>query len=83
MIEAINTFGACMVKAPWSGSGKGVFRVDNKNYRVYSNWIRSVIQKQGSVVCERFLDKVQDFALEFYSDGKSVKYVWPWIFFNN
>lgn len=83
VIEAINTFGVCMVKAPWSGSGKGVFRVDNKNYRVYSNWIRSVIQKQGSVVCERFLDKVRDFALEFYSDGKSVKYVGPSIFFNN
>ena len=83
VLATIEWFGVCMVKAPWSGSGKGVFRVDKENYRVYENWIRSIISKQGSVVCEKYLDKVQDFALEFYSDGCSIRYVGPSVFFNN
>ena len=79
----LKKYGECMVKAPWSGSGKGVFRINKVNYSNYLNWIRSTIRKQGSVICEQYLDKQQDFALEFYSDGKSIKYIGPSVFFNN
>lgn len=83
VIDAVSMFGECMIKAPWSGSGKGVFRVDKGNFKIYYNWIRGIIQKQGAIICEKYLNKVQDFALEFYSDGKNVKYIGPSIFVNN
>lgn len=33
-------------------------------------WINRIIRSQGSIVVERFLHKVADFALEFWLDGK-------------
>lgn len=73
----------CMIKAPWSGSGKGVFNVTAENFHVYLPWIKGTLKKQGSVLCEVFLNKVQDFAMEFYSDGHSVRFVGYSVFENN
>lgn len=73
----------CMIKAPWSGSGKGVFNVTNQNIQNYTPWIKGTLKKQSSILCEVYLDKVQDFAMEFYSDGKVVKFVGYSVFENN
>ena len=73
----------CMIKAPWSGSGKGVFNVNTENFQVYLPWIKGTLKKQGSILCEVFLNKVQDFAMEFYSDGESVRFVGYSVFENN
>ena len=55
----------CYLKMPWSGSGKGVYHViephgDNHVPR----WIDGALKRQGSLLCEVGLDKVQDFAIE-------------------
>lgn len=39
------------------------------------NWIEGAFNKQGMISIESGLDKVQDFAMEFYSDGQgTVRY---------
>ena len=52
-------------KAPWSGSGKGVFWSSGVLTPSLSGWCKRVIEKQGSVMGEVAYDRVQDFAMEF------------------
>ena len=52
-------------KAPWSGSGKGVFWSSGQLTPSLSGWCKRVIEKQGSVMGEVAYDRVQDFAMEF------------------
>ena len=73
----------CIIKAPWSGSGRGVFKVDQNNYKGYKDWVRSIIEKQESVICEKYLNKKMDFAMEFYSDGHAIKYIGLSVFSTN
>lgn len=62
----------CILKAPWSSSGRGVFRVNAPCHAMALQRATGIIRKQGYIMGEVFYDKVQDFALEFYSDGTSV-----------
>lgn len=52
-------------KAPWSGSGKGVFWSSGQLTPSLSGWCKRVIDKQGSVMGEVSYNRVQDFAMEF------------------
>ena len=52
-------------KAPWSGSGKGVFWSSGQLTPSLSGWCKRVIEKQGSVMGEVAYNRVQDFAMEF------------------
>lgn len=61
-----------MLKAPWSGSGRGVRRMrchdDHDDLAVASpllNWAKRVIERQGGVMVEPWYDKVVDFGMEF------------------
>lgn len=58
----------CLLKAPWSGSGKGLYWV-NGYEDLLEKWSRKIIGKQNCVVGEPLYNKVEDFAMEFYSDG--------------
>lgn len=60
-----------VVKTPYSSSGRGLLWLsEGKMTDKDRKWIEGAIRKQGMVSVERALDKVQDFALEFYSDGE-------------
>lgn len=65
----VNAFAAkheeVVFKAPWSGSGKGVFWSSGQLTPSLSGWCKRVIEKQGSVMGEMAYDRVQDFAMEF------------------
>ena len=67
-------WGSIILKSPWSSSGRGVRTWDGicPNTR---RWMEKVIRSQGHIMAERFLDKVVDFAMEFYAanDG-AVRY---------
>jgi hypothetical protein len=52
-------------KAPWSGSGKGVFWSSGLLTPSLFGWCKRVIDKQGSVMGEVAYSRVQDFAMEF------------------
>ena len=55
----------CYLKMPWSGSGKGIYRViDPTGDNHVPRWIEGALHRQGSLLCEVGLDRVQDFAIE-------------------
>ena len=63
-----------MLKSPWSSSGRGVMSVmgiyDEKIVRAASG----IIRNQGYIMGEKMQEKVLDFAMEFYSNGESVRF---------
>lgn len=74
--QALSDFGKIVVKAPWSSSGRGIRFIDNEMNDYQQRWIRNVIASQGSVVIEKYCNKVKDFGMEFESDGKGqVRYL--------
>ena len=61
----MNRHPGCYLKMPWSGSGKGIYRViDPQGDRHVLHWIEGALRRQGSLLCEVGLDNVQDFAVE-------------------
>lgn len=74
--------GGCYVKSPWSSSGRGVFDATLMGEEELMRRCDGIIRRQGSVMCESRLDKVEDFATLFYSDGTKVSHVGYSAFFN-
>ena len=63
------THGDVMFKMPWSGSGRGLRRVEQSMSPHQRGWIRQSILKSGCIMAEPFASVVQDFAMEFYCNG--------------
>jgi len=59
----------CLLKAPLSGSGKGLNWCKGTFTPFISGWCARVAASQGGIVAEPIYNKVADFAMEFYSDG--------------
>ena len=57
-----------LLKAPWSGSGKGLRPGKGEYTSHIQGWSNRVIKNQRCVVGEPWLDKVKDFAMEFFCD---------------
>lgn len=60
----------CLLKAPLSGSGKGLNWCKGIFTTFISGWCARVAASQGGVVGEPIYNKVEDFAMEFYADGR-------------
>lgn len=60
---------SCLLKAPLSGSGKGLNWCKGIFTPFISGWCARVATLQGGVIAEPIYNKVEDFAMEFYSDG--------------
>ena len=74
--DAVNSYGEAMLKQPWSSSGRGLRKV--------SPAVLLSGERGESVVVERFLHKVCDFALEFWLDGRGgVEYRGLSLFYTN
>lgn len=74
----------CVLKTPWSCSGRGIRLIKSGMYDLFSPWIASVIKKQGGIICEAYFNKIQDFALEFYIDNdRNIEFVGYSVFKNN
>lgn len=56
----------CYLKLPWSGSGQGIYRVLDMDDAHLWQWCRGGLRRQGSLLCEVGLDKLQDFATEWH-----------------
>ena len=68
--SALTAYPETMLKAPYSSSGKGL-RWGHAVYEpVLANWCRRILKSQGGVVVEPLYNKVEDFAMEFYADGR-------------
>lgn len=57
--------GRTVMKSPWSSSGKGLMMADKDCARA---WMERTVRREGAVVCERWMDGRQDFAMEFRID---------------
>jgi len=55
-----------LLKMPLSGSGKGLIRILGAITDKQGDWCRRVIREQGGVVAEPVMQRVADFAMEFY-----------------
>ncbi|MCM1520588.1 MAG: hypothetical protein NC098_07355 [Lachnoclostridium sp.] len=71
-LSFISTYGRCYVKSPWSGSGRGVFSTAELPGGALRRRIEGIIHRQGSVIVEKELDKVMDFALLLYRTGNEI-----------
>jgi len=66
---ALERWPRAILKAPWSGSGKGLRYAQGGREDTLSGWCRRIIAQQGGVVVEPLYDKTADFAMEFWSEG--------------
>lgn len=71
----VNSLPRCVVKAPWSGSGKGIAWGIGRVETPMEHFYKGVIRRQGGVVCEHFLSSVKEFAMEFYAGERGVSFV--------
>ena len=62
----------CLLKAPLSGSGKGLNWCKGVFTSFISGWCERVTVSQGGVIGEPIYNKVEDFAMEFYANGSGV-----------
>ena len=65
---------ASMLKAPWSSSGRGVWVVRGEYDPMTARSAEGIIRKQGYIMGETWQEKVTDLAMEFYSDGTTVRW---------
>lgn len=63
-----------VLKAPWSGSGRGLRWVDDSLSAGDARWCARVLEKQGSVMMERRYGVVQDCAMLFYCGSRSLRF---------
>ena len=63
-----------VLKAPWSGSGRGLYWNLYGYDTSLSQWSNGVLQKQGVLMGEPVYDKIGDWAMEFHSDGSQVRF---------
>lgn len=54
-----------LLKAPLSGSGRGLIRSMGHYKHPVSGWCKNTLEMQGSVILEPYYNKVCDFAMEF------------------
>lgn len=61
-----------VLKAPWSGSGRGIQYAGGAFLLPQRKWVERVIRTQQAVIGEPFYERVVDFAMEFYAhdDGR-------------
>lgn len=81
--SAVAAFRNAVLKQPWSSSGRGVIAVDLDNLTTYESFAKGTLRRQKYVVCEKMLDKVQDFAMEFFCSERGVEFVGYSVFYNN
>lgn len=67
--------GRVVLKAPLSGSGKGVRFVTRGLMETDRGWCRRTLESQGAVIVEERLDVVQEFAMLFEVGAGGIKFL--------
>lgn len=71
----IEEWGAGVVKMPWSSSGRGVTAVYGSPAQGVAMRIKQCVARQGSVMLEPLHTKSADFATEWESDGREIRFL--------
>ena len=61
------TQGACLVKLPYSSSGRGLWRINQLDCQLEGT-LRKLLQRHGTLLVEPQLNKLQDYGAEYYID---------------
>ncbi|MCH5182415.1 MAG: hypothetical protein J1F06_07245 [Prevotellaceae bacterium] len=61
----LHRWGPLVLKAPWSGSGRGVWKLLPDAPETFRSRAERVIRLQGSLMAEPLYDRQQDFGMEF------------------
>lgn len=73
--QFIYSHGKTVLKAPWSGSGRGIQFVTSATWNApLKSWVSRVLLTQKAIVAEQYYVRSIDFAMEFYSDTKGVSF---------
>ncbi|MEG1574329.1 MAG: hypothetical protein RR293_05260 [Bacteroidales bacterium] len=72
-----------VIKAPWSGSGKGLVWGRGYHETSVECLCRGIVKRQGGAICEKYLENIRDFAMEFYSDGAKISFAGYSLFSTN
>lgn len=65
----LDAWGRCVLKAPWSGSGRGLAFVTRDTWTAsLEGWAARILRTQGAITIEPIYNKVCDFAMEFHAD---------------
>lgn len=62
-------------KSPWSSTGRGVALSSSMNEKEVLRRCEGIISRQGSVMLEPAVEKVQDFAMLFYANAGKVTHI--------
>lgn len=60
----------CVLKSLWSGSGRGLYWCWNGLTKAALNWGKRELVARDAFVVEPIYDRVENFAMEFYSNGQ-------------
>lgn len=80
--DVVRRMGKVYIKAPWSSSGRGVFQADFNSYMSVRKRVEAIIASQGSVMVEKSLDKILDFAMLFSIENGNASFA-GYSLFNN
>lgn len=68
VLQFLDTEPEVVLKAPWSGSGRGIVRISSHSLTPsVEGWVRRTIRTQKRVMAEPLCNKIMDFAMEFYA----------------
>lgn len=66
----MSEMGETVLKAPWSGSGRGIVKVSSASWtQSVEGWVSRILRTQGEVMAEPLYERACDFAMEFFADG--------------
>lgn len=83
VVEYARKHQSIYLKSPWSSSGRGIVNSSKLTEDELIRRAKGIINRQGSVMCEKALNKIHDFAMLFYSNGESIEYHGLSSFFNS
>lgn len=73
--DLVSSTGECILKAPWSGSGRGLVRISPTSWTSsVEGWLARILRVQGEIMVEPLYNKEKDFAMEFYSEEGKVHF---------
>ncbi len=78
----LEKWGEVYVKAPWSSTGRGVVCSSEMSFDELWRRTEGTIRRQGSVLVEKAMNKVVDFAMLFRSEAGVVDFAGYSLFFN-
>jgi hypothetical protein len=65
-----------LLKTPWSASGRGLFKIRDRQENAAANtWVLGKLKQQGALLAEPWLDKLQDISFHFWVEEKGIQFL--------